>query len=318
MSAGIIIRSLGLFFVYLLLSFSSVSQDSTEVSNVFTYTPSKLLKKGQIEMQLYNNVYTQTAYRDENRDKVELDTRDTYYSGLFYLLYGVSKSSRVNIGFDLNLKSVYIDSTKGSPFKVFQFKNTSYSRVALTSIGPKIKFQPIKNMANFSIQSAFLFPIAKDLESIDEFSDYPWIDYQMYTWWSQFFFDKTFGSKWQIFTEADLLFRFKTKNSNIPTHLDVPLSAFVSWFPFNKFTVYGMIQYSPRFQLEMTEFYNNEGQLEYETDPFDLISDYAQTGIGLKYQLTKNLNLEGSYTYFFTSKNGGAGSTYNLGIRIIL
>lgn len=311
-----------LLFVLLIVEFNLQAQEtkpeSEEVSNIFAYTPSKLLKKGQVEMQLFNNLYTQTAYRDENREKIELDTRDTYYSGLFYLLVGVSKTSRVNVGFDLNFKSVLIDSTMGSPFKVFQFKNTSYSRAALTSIGPKIKFQPLNNVSNFSIQSAFWFPVAEDLESIDEMSDYPWMDYHMYTWWNQFFYDKTFGTKWQIFTEADLLFRFKAKNSNIPTHLDVPLSIFVSWFPFNKFTAYYMIQYSPRFQLEKTESYNSEGQLEYETNPFDLISDYAQTGLGLKYQLSKTLNLEVSYTYFFTSMNAGAGSTYNLGIRIIL
>ena len=311
-----------LLIVFLIVEFNLQAQDSMseseEVSNIFAFTPSKLLKKGQIEMQLFNNLYTQTAYRDENREKVELDTRDTYYSGLFYFLVGVSKSSRVNVGFDLNLKSVLIDSAKGSPFKVFQFKNTSYSRTALTSLGPKIKFQPFNQVSNFSIQSAFWFPVAEDLESIEELSDYPWMDYHMYTWWNQFFYDKTFGSKWQIFTEADLLFRFKAKNSYTPTHLDVPLSVFVSWFPLNKLTAYYMIQYSPRFQLEKSESYNTEGELEYSVDPFDLISDYAHTGLGLKYQLSKTLNLEASYTYFFTSKNGGAGSTYNLGIRIIL
>jgi len=311
-----------LLIVFLIVEFNLQAQDSMseseEVSNIFAFTPSKLLKKGQIEMQLFNNLYTQTAYRDENREKVELDTRDTYYSGLFYFLVGVSKSSRVNVGFDLNLKSVLIDSAKGSPFKVFQFKNTSYSRTALTSLGPKIKFQPFNQVSNFSIQSAFWFPVAEDLESIEELSDYPWMDYHMYTWWNQFFYDKTFGTKWQIFTEADLLFRFKAKNSNTPTHMDVPLSVFVSWFPLNKLTAYYMIQYSPRFQLEKTESYNTEGELEYSVDPFDLISDYAHTGLGLKYQLSKTLNLEASYTYFFTSKNGGAGSTYNLGIRIIL
>lgn len=312
------IISLSLLVVFWFYAFNAISQDTTEKSNIFEYTPSKLMNKGQVEMQLFNNLYTQTAYRDGNRERVELNTRDTYYSGLFYALFGVSKSSRVNIGFDLNLKSVYSDSTKGSPFKVFQFKNTSYSRVALTSVGPKIKFQPLRNVSNFSIQSAFWFPIAADLESIEELSDYPWMDYHMYTWWNQFFYDWTFGSKWQIFTEADLLFRFKAKNSNTPTHVDVPLSVFLSWFPFNKFTVYFMMQYSPRFQLVNSESYNNEGQIDNVTDPFDLISDYAQTGIGLKYQLTSKLNVEGSYTYFFTSKNGGAGSTYNLGIRIIL
>jgi long-subunit fatty acid transport protein len=79
-----------------------------------------------------------------------------------------------------------------------------------------------------------------------------------------------------------------------------------------------MIQYSPRFQLQKTESYNSEGQLESTINPFELTSDYAHTGLGAKYQVTKNLNLEASYTYFFTSMNGGAGSTYNLGIRIIL
>jgi len=47
----------------------------------------------------------------------------------------------------------------------------------------------------------------------------------------------------------------------------------------------------------------------------DLLSE---EGFGIKYQLTGNLNLEASTTYFFTSMNGGAGSTYNLGVRFIL
>ena len=69
-----------LLVIYLLFGYNSVSQDSIEVSNIFTFTPSKLLKKGQVEMQLYNNLYTQTAYRNGNREKVELDTRDTSHT----------------------------------------------------------------------------------------------------------------------------------------------------------------------------------------------------------------------------------------------
>jgi len=289
-----------------------------EVSNIFAFTPSKLLKKGQIEAQLYNNLYTETAYRNGEREKIKKDTRDTYYGGLFYMLFGVSKSGRVNIGFDLNVKSVYIDEDKGNPLKVFKFKKTPYSRAAIATLGPKIKFQPLRNVSNFSIQSAFWIPVAKDLESIEEDSDYPWLDYHMYTWWNQFFFDKTFGSNWQIFTEADLLFRFKTKNSATATHMDIPVSFFLSWFPTTKATIYYMIQYAPRFQLQKTENFNEEGQLESTVNPFEVTSDYAHTGLGAKYQVTRNLNLEASYTYFFTSMNGGAGSTYNLGIRIIL
>ena len=297
---------------------SNVAKTSPVVSNIFAYTPSSLLKKGGIEMQLFNNIYTQTAYRNADREEIKQEGRSTYYGGSFYALYGVSKAARVNVGFDLNVKAVYIDSVNGSPFKVFKFETTPYSRTALTSIGPKIKFQPIKSVSNFSVQSAFWIPIADDLESIEEFHDYPWMDYHMYTWWNQFYFDKTFGSSWQIFTEFDFLFRFKKTGSNTPTHVDLPLSLFASWFPTSKSTLYFQIQYSPRLQLEETQEYDWATESNYTVDPFELISDYAQTGLGAKYQLTRNFNLELSGTYFFTSKNGGAGYTMNLGLRYII
>jgi len=298
-------------------AFSSESNGS-EVSNIFAYTPSKLLKSGQVEIQLFNNLYTQKAYRDGNREKTKYNSRDTYFGALFYALYGVSKSARINVGFDLNMKAVYIDPTEGSPLNVFRFDKTPQSRTAIASIGPKIKFQPLNNVSNFSVQSAFWIPVVKDLEAIESNQEYPWMDYHMYTWWNQFFFDKSLGADWQIFTEADLLFRFKSKDSNTPTHMDIPVSVFLSWFPTGKMTIYSQLQYSPRLQLERTSYDAGNGQDDNVIDPFDLTSDYAHTGAGLKYQLTSNLNLEVSSTYFFTSKNGGAGSTYNLGIRIIL
>ncbi len=295
-----------------------VEEGKSEVSNIFAYTPSKLLKSGQVEMQLFNNLYTQQAYRDGNREKINYNSRDTYFGALFYALYGISKSARVNVGFDLNMKSVFTDASQGSPLGVFRFDKTPNSRTAVTSIGPKVKFQPLNNVSNFSVQSAFWIPVAKDLEAVDSNNEYPWMDYHMYTWWNQFFFDKSLGSDWQIFTEADLMFRFKTKNGNIPTHMDVPLSVFLSWFPSGKVTLYSQLQYSPRFQLAKTTYSDENGNNVNTIDPFDLVSDYAHAGGGLKYQLTSNLNLEASSTYFFTSKNGGAGSTFNLGIRIIL
>ena len=37
------------------------------ISNVQAYTPSVLLKKNQFEIQFFNNLYTQTAYRDNKK-----------------------------------------------------------------------------------------------------------------------------------------------------------------------------------------------------------------------------------------------------------
>jgi long-subunit fatty acid transport protein len=71
-------------------------------------------------------------------------------------------------------------------------------------------------------------------------------------------------------------------------------------------------------QLEETLEYDWATESNYTVNPFDLISDYAQTGLGAKYQVTRKFNLELSGTYFFTSKNGGAGYTMNLGLRYII
>ena len=42
-----------------------------------------------------------------------------------------------------------------------------------------------------------------------------------------------------------------------------------------------------------------------------------QGGLGAKYQLTPELNLEVIYTNFFASKGEGAGETFNFGIVFI-
>lgn len=279
-----------------------------EKSNIQEYTPSKLLNKGQFELQLFNNLYTQTAYRDGDREKVELNERQTYYTGMFYALFGISENSRINVGFDVNIRSVRIDEDpNSSALNLFSFEGPPVGRTAIATIGPKIKISPFRNFSGFSIQSAFWIPVAKNLEGAN--SDEPWLDYDMFTWWNQFFYDRLLSSKFQIFTEIDLLFRFEKDFEMQRTHLQTPVSFFLNYFPDPKFTVYVNAQYAPTFMKERLQ--------NTELGVFTLNQDYAQAGLGVKYQLTAGLNLELSYSNFFTSMNGGAGNTYNLGIRYI-
>lgn len=285
------------------------------ISNIQAYTPSVLLKKDQFEIQFFNNLYTQTAYRNNKKELIDLHERASYYGGLIQLNYGISKSSRINVGMDINLKSVRIDTNKAkSAFNLFRFENTIYQRTALASLGPKIKISPFKRQTHFSIQSAFWIPIAKDLEA--DTIKKPWLDYNRYTWWNQFFFDKSIGKKFQIFTEADLLFRFakdSTKyafNKKKTSSLSTPVSFFLSYFPTKKSTLYGMIQYAHTFGSSLD---NNGAPTKY----YYISSFYSQFGFGGKYQLTSHLSIELLYTNFFASKNGGAGVTYNLGIKYL-
>lgn len=281
-------------------------------SNSFiqTYTPSSLLKKNQLEVQLYNNLYTQTAFRNDNREK-QFGTRETYFTGLINILYGASENRKWNIGLDVNLRSVRREDT--SPLNVLAFrKNDAQNRSGISSLGPTIKIAPFKN-SKISIKSSLLIPTAKEGESTNK---YPWFDWNRITWWNQFFYDKNFGSKWQLFLEGDLLFRFAKPASSYPGNnpkddiLDTPISGFLSYFPSEKSTVYIMLQYSPRFGFNKIEW--NE-----KVSGFNVQGDYAQGGIGFKYQISRKIGLEVLYSNFFTSANQGAGNTFNLGIRYI-
>ena len=51
-----------------------------ESDNLQAYTPSILLLPGQFEVKQFNNLYTQTAFFNEDGDKVNLNERPTYFT----------------------------------------------------------------------------------------------------------------------------------------------------------------------------------------------------------------------------------------------
>ena len=299
-----------LILLSLLAIFSFAQGQETEEdesSNVQTYVPSKLLKKGQVDVQLFNNLYTQTLFFDADRNRIETGQRSTYFTTFAQALFGTSKSGRVNWGLDVIFKSVRNDSDpKSSGLKVLLFENSPNTRTAVTAVGPKIKFSPLKKYPDFSIQSAFWIPIAPDLEA-DVRAD-PWLDWNRFTSWTQVFYSQQLGRKWQLFYEIDALFRITKPASWYPnntmkgTVLSTPASLFVNYFSSSKSTIYLMAQYWPSFGVDTG---------------FSFDGDFLQGGIGGKYQLTSHLALELQFSNFFLAKNSGLGRTYNLGVRYI-
>lgn len=274
--------------------------DSKQVvasSNVAIYTPSVLLRHQQFEVQLFNNLYTQTAWRNENGEKTSINGRDTYNTLLITFNYGISKSGRFNLGLDVNLRSVRTDLENTNAIDIFKLEQNNISRTTISTLGPKIKWNPIRSIPKFSIQSSFLIPVADSLETKQ---NRPWLDYERNTWWTQFFWDRPIGNKFQLFAEADILLRmpkFGSSLSYYETILSTPLSVFFSYFPTPKSTVYVSYQYSPTLT--------------------SLPSYYMQAGLGAKYQIFEKVQLEMSYTNFFAGISNGAGNTYNVGLRYI-
>lgn len=263
-------------------------QTKKPTTNIVTYIPSVLLEHNQFEIQLFNNLYTQTAYRNSNGKRIPLDRRENYFTGLFRFMYGISPSRRINVGLDVNFRSVLYDPNEANTaFRILTFNNRS----AITTIGPKIEIAPFSGIKGLAIQSSFWFPVASNPEGN------PWLDYDRYTSWTRILYDITWGNRFQLFTEADLLMRFTKTFDMKETLTETPISVFFSYLPTSNLVLYGMSEYNPTLATPSTYYY--------------------QAGAGAKYQLFSNFHIELMYTNFLFSANKGAGETFNIGFRYI-
>ncbi len=293
------------------LSFNVIAQqDSTEVakSNIQEFTPSKLLRKGQWDIKFFNSLYTQTRQTGERSEANDI-ARQNFFTNTTEVYTGVSTNSRINVGVILQARANTYNGQDA--FSVFAFENNLQdSRSGLTTVAPSIRIQPFAKLSNFSLTSSVYLPVFKDEPNAS------YLDKRSVFWETKFFYDKTFAQdKWQIFTEADFGFNFgqstedalaNNDNVNIGERfannsLFLPLSAFLSYFPSSKSTVFVNAQ-----QAFLIDLGNNFEQ------------NYTQLGFGGKYQITEVLNLEASYGKIVRGVNfQGLGHTFSLGLRAL-
>ena len=278
-----------LFISALVLSFNINAQeeDDANKSNIQTYTPSKLLSKGQWDIKFFNNLYTETKgkYGGVKADK----PRENYFTSTIEAFTGVSENNRFNIGAILEIRSNTFNGRSAT--SVFSFDERS----GITSIAPAIKFQPIENVGNFSVQTALHIPL---LKKGDEGNPNGFLDQTAWTFQNRLFYDYTFESgNWQLFTELNLEYHFGDDKSFANNTFGVTPGVFMSYFPSDKSTVLGFIQHLQRFG--------------------DFTQDYTALGFGGKYQLNKTLNLEVLYSNFVRGNDTGLGQSFNIGLRAL-
>ena len=92
--------------------------------------------------------------------------------------------------------------------------------------------------------------------------------------------------------------------------LDLPASVFLSYFPTRKITIYAMTQHVHRFT-------NDIAPQDPTVTDWVIPANYTASGLGFKYQVLPNLNLELLYTNFWRGQNSGLGNTFNLGIKFL-
>jgi len=292
--------------VFITITFSGFSQEDIkdQKSNIQTYTPSKLLKKGQWDIKFFNSLYTQTKKTDAGSNSVTI-TRETFFTNTTEIYTGISEKSRVNIGFILQIRSNTFGGANA--LDVFKFEDNASARNGLTTIAPSIRVQPFASTPNFSFTSSVYLPIFKDKANA------PYLDKRSVFWETKFFYDNTFGDdKWQIFTEVDLGFNFGEKSTDADADSNVterfannslflPFGIFLSYFPSTKTTIFVNAK-----QAFLIDLGNNFSQ------------NYTSLGFGGKFQLTQVLNVEASFDKFVRGNNfQGLGQTFSLGLRAL-
>jgi hypothetical protein len=293
------------YFISIILIQCSIcfsQNNDSEKSNIQAFTPSKLLKDQNWDIKVFNSLYTQNK-REDNGDIVS-EPRSNFFTSTLELFTGISKKANVNMGFILNFKSNTINENFLSPLKFLDDKITS--RKSISNIGLSLKWKPFEELSTFSIQTSFYMPM---------FLDQPrfFLDKRSYVFENRFFYDKMFGAnKYQLFTEIDFAYNFGDKASEATVYqnvgeryannsLGIPISVFLSYFPSSNFTVYLNTQH-----FELFDLGNNFAQ------------SYTLLGLGTKYQLTRELNIELSYTKFILARGAGLGQTFNFGLRYLI
>jgi len=280
-----------------------------ELSNLELYTPSALFRSGEFELNVFNSIYSQQDIRNENGELIPLGQTQNFFTSMIMFTTGVSKKTRFNVGLDLFISKARYTTGDQSAFDVFNTSDEAiFNRSLVSYIAPRIKFVPIKRIPRLSVQSALWIPISDELETNG------FVAHQRYTWFTQIFYDQNIWTDFQIFLEADLLYRFATVESQRYDFFRTPVSAFFSWFPTSKSTIFTFGQYSPRFETYQEEIADDQGM---NTEQFGLTQWFVQLGIGGKYQISNSLGIEISYSDFSFSQSEGAGYTVNFGLRYI-
>lgn len=265
----------------------SIETNTSNSANDNRYVVSAAIPKGTTETKIFNNLYTERTGNGE-----QLTDRSTFFTTSLSFLYGVS--NRFNAGIDMRYRRVNKDAADTSPFAVLGNPSTAQTRQGITSVGPKIRWAPTSALPNFSIQSTFSIPVGKDLEGT---ADEPYIDWDGSTWWTQFFNDFTIGDRFSLFSEVDVLIEDIGDEADL-NRFSTPVTAILSFFPNPKTTLYVLGSYSPYWQKEFDYF--------------------AQAGVGAKYQVSSDFEIELLYTGFtngFLQSVNGQASTFNIGFR---
>lgn len=246
-----------------------------------SYSPSALLAAGESELKIFNNLYTQTAYYDDDGNRVDQGARSTWYTGTAQLRVGWKP--RLNPGIEMTVRAVK-DETRYPDY---------WGRSGLTAVTPWVQVAPWTGARWLTVQTGVRFPLGSELEG--DARD-PFLDWAHPAAFGRLLIDRTVASGWRIYAEAGGSVRMAGDASQLTT----PVKAILNWEPSARWSLYVPTEVAPDWLGDSSGSY------------------YTQVGIGGKLRPRgESAELEGLWTIFPMGKSSGAGQTFNLGIRFV-
>ena len=258
--------------------------------NYQNYSPSVLLQKGQYEIKMFNNLYTQTTFFD-NTSNVLPQNRSSFFTSIVDASYGLK--ANLNVGFNLFLRASRFAPPEDSFLDILNFENSGSARFAVSHFGPSVKFSPFKNK-KYSIKSILLIPLEANLDGSE---GGVYLDENAYQWWNQLFYDTPISDKWRLFAEVSTIVKINRNFDFNRSSALLPLKAFFTYFPNDVFSFYGFADFTTSIAVPT---------------PF-----YLQMGVGTKVIFFKKFEIELLYSDFVAGRLNGGGETYNVGFRFI-
>ncbi len=269
------------------------------------YRPSALLEKGEAEIKLFANYYTQSIVSG-----TEPRLRQSFFTNTFSATFGLNIP--INIGIRGRYRTVDVGSTdETNYFSGLLFKNdferyNRYSRIGFAGVGPAIQHAMVFKNTTFLFIHTVLFPTGSNLEGDNESGYFDWNGLQ---WTSQVYFDKDIGSKFNIFYDFSVF----AENIRGATFNNEPIfyqigngnTVILNYFPVNKVTLYGLLN------LTILRYGVNQN----ETERDFIFSPFGQLGFGAKYFISPQIELEFIGTLFNFQTETQNAQTLNFGIR---
>ena len=252
-------------------------------------TPSGLLARRDIELKIFNNLYSQTDFFDASGSREDEGSRKSWYTGLFRIQYGISR--RLEAGLDMNYRRVHYGSSEESALMIFVNDKDSVQRSGISRVGVNLRWQVFPSISNFSARISFLRSV---LSVSNKTPVEPFLDGDSDIAALELLFDKNLSKDFWIYTSLNNQIEFARSGGET---FRSPLSLIGSYRGFEFLSPYLMTELSP--------VWAKSGFSSY----------YLQIGPGLKLFPKDDLELEILYSNFILGKNAGAGQTCNLGLR---